>query len=311
MSKEMPSLHNLTFICVCLLTVCFTARHSFKQLLRNGQNKKRVFVSNNHEIDVSTFSSTQPATPSTIISTQLRDNLKGTCIYIIGMMGCGKSTISEYLAKNLQYRSLDTDVLAEYMIEMPIHQFFHDGREPEFREVEYQVLMQLSQYTRVVVATGGGIVLKRENWGLLQHGLVVFLDLPPENIYERFKERPEEVSKRPLLQSADPLARLQDIYAQRKELYEAADVTVRVNPQHSPEQTADRVIAALMDFIKLNPPRWQTWKAQREETALEVASMVSSATSTHLLLQLSCCTRVNFIRMLISPWSNKTQLNYF
>ena len=56
------------------------------------------------------------------------------------------------------------------MIEMPISEYFNQGKEDEFRQVEYYVLMELSQYMRVVVSTGGGIVLKNENWGLLRHG---------------------------------------------------------------------------------------------------------------------------------------------
>lgn len=81
------------------------------------------------------------------------------------MMGCGKSTIGNIFANKLGYRFLDTDEIAEYMIEMPISDFFNQGREDEFRQLESEILMQMVQYTRVVVSTGGGIVMKNENWG--------------------------------------------------------------------------------------------------------------------------------------------------
>ena len=81
------------------------------------------------------------------------------------MMGCGKSTIGNIFANKLGYRFLDTDEIAEYMIEMPISDFFNQGRENEFRQLESEILMQMVQYTRVVVSTGGGIVMKNENWG--------------------------------------------------------------------------------------------------------------------------------------------------
>ena len=80
-------------------------------------------------------------------------------------MGCGKSTIGNIFANKLGYRFLDTDEIAEYMIEMPISDFFNQGRENEFRQLESEILMQMVQYTRVVVSTGGGIVMKNENWG--------------------------------------------------------------------------------------------------------------------------------------------------
>lgn len=69
--------------------------------------------------------------------------------------------------------------------------------------------MEMSQYTRLSLATGGGIVEKNENWGMLRHGIVVHLHMTPEDIYERLKAAGEdEVKKRPLLASSDPLAKL-------------------------------------------------------------------------------------------------------
>jgi hypothetical protein len=84
----------------------------------------------------------------------LRKKLRGTNIFFVGMMGSGKSTVGKEFARMLDYRFLDTDELAEFMIEMPIAEFFEQGKVDEFRQVEYQILMEMSQYTRLTLATG-------------------------------------------------------------------------------------------------------------------------------------------------------------
>lgn len=66
---------------------------------------------------------------------ELRTKLKGTCVYLVGMMGSGKSSTGALFADRLGYRFLDTDTLAEFMVEMPIADFFAQGREAEFRQV--------------------------------------------------------------------------------------------------------------------------------------------------------------------------------
>ena len=102
------------------------------------------------------------------------------------------------------YRYIDTDEVVEYMIEMPISEFFaqEDG-EKEFRDVEHKVLMELAQYTRTVISTGGGIVESNENWVSYITGCRKFLDASPTNIFARLSENPEEIAKRPLLQGGD------------------------------------------------------------------------------------------------------------
>lgn len=208
---------------------------------------------------------------------KLQEQLKGTCIYLIGMTGCGKSTVGAELASQLGYRFLDTDALAEYMIEMPIAQFFQQECEEKFRDVEHQVLSQLAQYTRVVVATGGGIVTQPKNWGLMQQGLIVYLDLPPEHIHKRLVAIPEEVSKRPLLAGTDALGKLTELAEARRDKYLAADVHYMVDPLHTPAQTAEEVQRALLRCIAENPPRWRTWKERQEQRARDMAAVVSQS----------------------------------
>ena len=171
------------------------------------------------------------------------------------------------------------------MIEMPIADFFklpaeEGGGETAFREVEYQILMEMAQYTRLVLATGGGIVERRDNWGLLRHGLVVFLDANPEDIATRLSSNSEELAKRPLLQQSDnPLNKLQELSSKRRDMYLQADIHCKVEPQWTPEQVADRVVRDTLEFIAANPPLWQSWKAKRDQVAVEAAARVSERLS--------------------------------
>lgn len=195
---------------------------------------------------------------------ELRKELKGTNLFIVGMMGSGKSTVGEQLAKDLGYRFIDTDEVCEYMIEMPISDFFAQGKEKEFRQVEHQTLMELAQYTRTIVSTGGGVVENVENWGLLHHGIVVFLDTSTNDIYNRLNAKPEEVAKRPLLQTEDPLATLNELRDKRLNMYQKADLTIPIDGDDSVEQVSSSVLDGIMDFIKSNPPKWKQWKEKQQ-----------------------------------------------
>jgi shikimate kinase len=207
---------------------------------------------------------------------QLREKLRGTCVYFVGMMGSGKSTLGDAFAKKLGYRFLDTDEIAEFMIEMPISDYFAQGKVDEFRQLEYQILMELAQYTRVVVATGGGIVMKQENWGLLRHGIVVFVDMPVEDIYARLSADPAQIAKRPLLRESDPLEKLRKLSAERMDKYTQADIHLKVpSVPTSPEDLATLTAQSILDFIANNPPLWETWKKKREMIAVEAAGRVS------------------------------------
>jgi len=236
---------------------------------------RHEFATKLYSTDITNDNSISPtATTNNDVFSELRSKLKGTSVYFVGLMGSGKSSMGTEFAKLLGYRFLDTDELAEFMIDMPIADFFAQGKEPEFREVEYKVLMELSQYTRLAVATGGGCVTRQENWGQLRHGIVVFLDARPEDIHARLVRNPEEIAKRPLLREQDSLARLQELAEKRRESYQQADAVVSVTPDLSPTQVAQCAAEAILQFIASNPPKWEEWKRKREATAVEAAGRV-------------------------------------
>ena len=171
--------------------------------------------------------------------------LKRRSLYLVGMMGAGKSTVGQLLARQLNYRFFDTDILIEQLKGQSITDIFKTEGETAFRHLETQVLAEVSSYLDCVVATGGGIVLKRENWSYLRHGIVVWLDLPVERLYARLQDD----TSRPLLQEVDPFAELQRLLLQRQSLYAQADLRVTLTGEETSEQVASRLLAEISSIL--------------------------------------------------------------
>ncbi len=161
-------------------------------------------------------------------------------------MGSGKTTIAQILAPQLEYRYFDTDRLIEQVAGQSIPEIFAESGEAAFRELETKVLSELCAYTHLVVATGGGIILNRQNWSYLQHGVVVWLDVPVEQLYQRL----EGDNTRPLLRDPDPMGKLRSLLDQRQSLYKQADVRVIVGPEDTPEQIATAVLGEISKILK-------------------------------------------------------------
>lgn len=172
--------------------------------------------------------------------------LKGVNLYLVGMMGVGKTTIGRELATKLGYSFVDTDAVVSQVTGKSINQLFADVGEAEFRILESKVLSEVCAYTNLAIATGGGIVLRRENWSYLHHGLVVWLDVPVEILYARLAKD----TTRPLLQDSDPLEKLRSLLQQRQPLYKQADLRISVTKQDTPQQVALRVLDAIPSVLK-------------------------------------------------------------
>lgn len=178
-----------------------------------------------------------------------RQLLKGLNIYLIGMMGAGKTTVGQLLAQQLQYRFFDTDVLLSQVAGQSVSEIFASSGEDTFRELESKVLSELSAYTYLVAATGGGIVLRRENWSYLQQGLVVWLDVPIEILTVRL----ESDKSRPLLQDGNLVTKLESLWEQRQKLYAQADLRITIDGEETPEQIALRVVQTIPQVLKSKP----------------------------------------------------------
>lgn len=150
-------------------------------------------------------------------------------LYLVGMMGAGKTTVGRLLARRLKLGFLDSDHEIEARCGVKIPLIFEIEGEAGFRAREAQAIAELTALSGVVLATGGGAVLAEENRRLLaERGVVIYLRARPEDLYERVRQD----RNRPLLATADPLGRLRELYAQRDPLYrELADVTVETGAQ--------------------------------------------------------------------------------
>lgn len=174
--------------------------------------------------------------------------LQGINLYLIGMMGAGKTTVGRLLASELGYGFVDTDEVIAASAKKSINQIFAQEGETEFRQLESDVLSQVSAYTKLTVATGGGIILKRKNWSYLHHGLIVWLDATPELLYNRLKED----TTRPLLQDSNPLLKIGNLIKERESLYALADLRITLQEGETPEEISKRVLAQIPSVLK-NP----------------------------------------------------------
>ncbi|RLN09794.1 shikimate kinase [Panicum miliaceum] len=168
--------------------------------------------------------------------------LNGRCIYLVGMMGSGKSTVGKIMSEVLGYSFFDrgrltaldyvfSDKLVEQAVGMPsVAQIFKVHSEAFFRDNESSVLRDLSSMRRLVVATGGGAVIRPVNWKYMKKGLSVWLDVPLDSLARRIAK--VGTASRPLLDqpSGDPytmaFSKLSMLAEQRGDAYANADVRV-------------------------------------------------------------------------------------
>jgi shikimate kinase len=161
--------------------------------------------------------------------------LQGLNIYLIGMMGSGKTTVGKHLAQELNYRFIDSDQTIEAIAKQKISTIFEQDGEAYFRELETKVLAELSVYTRSIISTGGGIIQQQINWSYLRQGLVIWLDVDLEILTKRVAE-----------DTTRPLAnKLESLLVTRRPLYAQADIRIPVKP----EQSATEVSAQIKELI--------------------------------------------------------------
>lgn len=150
-------------------------------------------------------------------------------IFLVGLMGAGKTSVGRMLAKRMNKDFYDADAEIERATGVKIPVIFDIEGESGFRAREEKVIERLTAMQDIVLATGGGAVLLPANRARLkQHGRVIYLRAAPEDLWKRTRRD----RNRPLLQTANPLAKLKELHAQRDPLYaEVADLVVDTGAQ--------------------------------------------------------------------------------
>ena len=176
----------------------------------------------------------------------LKQRLGGRSLYLVGMMGSGKTSTGRPLAEGLGYGFVDADAVIEQAAGCTIPEIFEQDGESGFRAIETQVLNAISQRHSLVVATGGGVVTQSANWGLLHSGIVIWLDVDREQLLKRLRA---DTTVRPLLQRPDPEAALDALLNERRPLYAEADLTVVID-EEPPDVVADGILQLLPSLLR-------------------------------------------------------------
>lgn len=181
-------------------------------------------------------------------------------IFLVGLMGAGKTSVGRLLARRLGKAFYDCDHEIERITGVKVAVIFEIEGEAGFRSREARTLAELVRRKDIVLATGGGAVLSAENRKLLAgNGIVVYLRAAAADLWNRARHD----KNRPLLRTADPLARLQQLYDERDPLYrEVADITV---------DTGDQSLGSLSHKLEQQLHRHQTGMAEREDAPLRAS----------------------------------------
>ncbi len=172
---------------------------------------------------------------------RLQKSLHGINIFLVGMMGTGKTTVGKVLAQRLGYDFYDTDVLIEQVMQQSINDIFALEGEVKFRNIETQVLAELSTCTNSIIATGGGIVLKAQNWRYLRHGLIIWLNAPINLLVKRLAKD----QTRPLLQETNLTLKLQSLLEERKSLYTQSNLRIMIEEEQTPHEISNQIFKAI------------------------------------------------------------------
>ena len=159
-------------------------------------------------------------------------------IVLVGFMGTGKTEVGKILSKKLGYALIDADTEIEKKQNMTITEIFRQQGEPAFRDIESEIIKKLAGMKKTVISTGGGAVLRPENISNLKsNGVVVCLSATPETVLQRTSVN----NDRPLLQTENPLQKINELLEYRRPYYEKADIMIDTENKN-PLEIAEEII---------------------------------------------------------------------
>lgn len=169
----------------------------------------------------------------------------------MGLPGSGKSTVGRYLARRLDTPFFDCDLEIERQIGCSIRDYFERSGEESFRDIEASVVRRLTLLPAGVISTGGGVVGRAQNREMLHASShVIYLHSTPDEVFRRLRHD----QSRPLLQVADPMGRLRDMYAVRDPLYREVAHLVIETGRPSVSSLVNTIITKLQPLNLVSPP---------------------------------------------------------
>ena len=160
-------------------------------------------------------------------------------IFLIGMMGTGKSTVGSLLSSKKNIPFFDMDIELEKLIDKPIDEIFEDYGESRFRLIESSFFNEITKANQYIYATGGGIILDKNNQNILKNsGITFFLDSSTDTLINRLKN---DTKKRPLLEESISL-NISKIFNDRYDLYKQSAHYIIKTDNLTPEDIVNQII---------------------------------------------------------------------
>ena len=161
-------------------------------------------------------------------------------IFLIGMMGTGKSTVGSVLSSIKNIPFFDMDIELEKLIDKSIDEIFEDYGESRFRLIESSFFNEITKANQYIYATGGGIILDKNNQNILKNsGITFFLDSSTDTLINRLKN---DTKKRPLLEDSLSL-NISKIFNDRYDLYKQSAHYIIKTDNFTPEDIVNQIIA--------------------------------------------------------------------
>ncbi len=173
-------------------------------------------------------------------------------IFLVGMMGSGKSAVGAELARAIQFNFIDTDAAVQLDLGQSIDEIFTKSGEQFFRQAESRILASIAAQDNYVIATGGGIILAEANRLLMkEQGTTVWLETDIEILAGRIKKDTATVTKRPLIAKEQHVSEhLHKIYSHRKQLYQQCADIIICTDFLSVAETIQEIKASIYDRAK-------------------------------------------------------------